>query len=91
MTSPWKGINNKEQEVTDELRVCVLNILPEVSTLSSLVAVSLVEVEIYFFQLSYDLTLITWSGSCDVKDGSLIAIRLITQITLFDIAPLRMS
>lgn len=35
-----------KQEFGDDLRVGVLNILPDVTTLSSLVAVSLVKVEI---------------------------------------------
>ena len=64
------------QEVGDDLRVCVLNLIFEVSTLSNLVVRRLARVEIYFFffnfllrkwtyifffNLSRGLTLVTWS------------------------------
>ena len=45
-----RGIHEK-QEVTDDLHVCVLNVLPEVTTLPSLVVVSFVKLEIYFYQI----------------------------------------
>ena len=38
-----------EQEVGDNLSVCVLNILPKVSSLPNLLAINLVKVEIYIF------------------------------------------
>ena len=38
-----------EQEVGDNLSVCVLNILPKVSSLANLLAINLVKVEIYIF------------------------------------------
>ena len=41
---------NQEQEVDDDLSVCALNLLPELSPISSLVAISLVKVEIQFYQ-----------------------------------------
>ena len=52
-----KGKKTKEdkQEVGDELRICVLNLLPEVTTLLSL-AISLVKVKIIFFSI-YRVTL----------------------------------
>ena len=45
-----RGLHEK-QEVIHDLRVCVLNILPEVTTLPSLVVVSFVKLEIYFYQI----------------------------------------
>ena len=50
--SPVKNTDKKErkgkrkQEVGDDLRVCVLNILPEVSTMPSLVVINLVKEEL---------------------------------------------
>ena len=41
---------NNKQEVIDDLSVCVLNLLPEVSNLTSLVVKSLVKMEIKIFQ-----------------------------------------
>ena len=40
----------KEREVDDALRVCMLNLLPVVSTLPNLVDISLVNMKIYIFQ-----------------------------------------
>ena len=40
-----------KQEFGDDLSVCVLNLLPEVRTLPSLVTISLVRVEIQIFQI----------------------------------------
>ena len=40
----------KKQEVADDLSVCVLNILPKVSSLPSLLVINLVKVEIQIFQ-----------------------------------------
>ena len=37
-----------EQEVVDDLSVCVMNILPKVSSLPSLLAVNLVKMEMNF-------------------------------------------
>ena len=54
----------EKQEVGDNSGVCVLNLLPEVSTLPrlpSLVAITLVTVEISFFHLSYYFTMVTCS------------------------------
>ena len=39
-----------KQDVGDDLNVCVLNLLPEVSILPSLVSISLVKVKIKTFQ-----------------------------------------
>lgn len=47
-----KGYNQKEKGVSDSLRVCNLNLLPEVITLPSLVTINLVILEIYFFQFA---------------------------------------
>ena len=61
-----------KQNVGDDLNVCVLELLPEVSTLPSLVVISFSKVKIYFFQF------VMWpnvdqliEGSCDFNDGSL--------------------
>ena len=51
------------------LSVCVLTLLPELSTFPSYVAISLVEVEIKFFKLSRALMLMIWS-KCHVADKS---------------------
>ena len=41
------GVNtNKKQEVRDNLSVCVLNILPKVSSLPNLLAINVMKVEI---------------------------------------------
>ena len=47
--------------VENGLSVCVLNPLPQVSTLPSLLTISLLIVDIKIFKLSRDLTCITWS------------------------------
>ena len=47
-----------KQKVVYNLIVCVLNPLPEVSTLLSLVAISFAEWTYKFFKLSRDLTLV---------------------------------
>ena len=44
-----------EQEVGDNLSVCVLNILPKVSSLPNLLAINLVKVEIYIYILNSHL------------------------------------
>ena len=49
----------KKQEVGDDLSVCVLNILPKVSSLPSLLSINLVKVEYRFFKQSCDLMLVT--------------------------------
>ena len=51
------------------LSVCVVTLLPELSTFPSYVAISLVEVEIKFFKLSRALMLMIWS-KCHVADKS---------------------
>ena len=45
---------NSKQEVGDNLSVSVLIIFTEVSTLPSLVAITLVKVRMYFYQLASD-------------------------------------
>ena len=40
----------KKQEVSDDLSICVLNILPKSSSVSSLVAINLMKMEIEIFQ-----------------------------------------
>ena len=52
---------NKKQEVRDDLSVCVLNTLPKVCSLLSLLAVNLTKVGYRFFKKSRDLTLVTIS------------------------------
>ena len=47
-----------EQEVGDDFSFCVLNLLPEVNTLSSLVAISLWKWRYKFLKLSRHLTLV---------------------------------
>ena len=42
-----------EQEFGDGFNFCVLDIVPEVTTLPNLVAISFVKVEIYFFSISH--------------------------------------
>ena len=39
-----------EQEVVDDLSVCVMNILPKVRSLPSLLAINLMKMETYIFQ-----------------------------------------
>ena len=40
----------KKQEVSDDLSICVLNILPKSSSVSSLVAINMMKMEIEIFQ-----------------------------------------
>ena len=51
----WSCHEHDFQEVSEDLSVCALNILPEVCTLPSLVARNLINVEIWFYQV------VTWS------------------------------
>ena len=48
---------NLRQEVGDDLSVCVMNILPKVSSLPNSLAINLMEMEIWIFQ-SRDLVLV---------------------------------
>ena len=50
-----------KQEIGDDLSTCVLNILPKVSSLPSLLAINRMKVENRFFKQSCDLVLVTWS------------------------------
>ena len=46
-----RQVKNKiTQELGDDISVCVLNILPKVSSLPSLLAINLVKVEMQIFQ-----------------------------------------
>ena len=51
----WRHFEETKQEFGDDLTVYVLNLFPVANTLPSLVATTLVKVEIYFFQT------VTWS------------------------------
>ena len=44
-----KKKKKEKKEVGDDFNICVLNLLPEVSTLPSLLAISLAKVEMFFF------------------------------------------
>ena len=46
-----KNEHNIKQEVGDDLNVCMLQLLPEASTLPSLVVIILVKAEIEIFQI----------------------------------------
>ena len=50
-TCPVKNEHNIKQEVGDDLNVCMLQLLPEASTLPSLVVIILVKAEIEIFQI----------------------------------------
>ena len=43
-----------KQEVGNDLNLCVLNLFPKVSTLSSLAAISVLKVEIYLFSFFHE-------------------------------------
>ena len=59
----WRE-GEEEQKVGNYLEICVLNLLPEVTVVPSLVATSLVKVEISFFQF------VTWTQVSHVTENS---------------------
>lgn len=80
-----RGYKNKEkQEVSDDLSVCVLDFLPQVSTLPGLLAIILVTVEILNSQTA------TWfhisnviKGSGSFKDRNLLTVS--QHVALFGV------
>ena len=65
----WKG--EIEQEVNDDFTVFVLKLLPEVSTLPSLVIIIIVKVEKQILQIAMELMFVTWSrGHAALRVGA---------------------
>ena len=84
-TTHSKTEKKKKQKtkVGGDLWVCVLNLLLEVSTLTGFMAKSLVKMEIYFSNLSCNLTLV--KELCDFKGRTVfLQVDLICQMTSQD-------